>query len=101
MPNTVTLEIPAEREAIVRRLLALYDELEALAMSAPDGTVLDACERRVLEGGRDLQRQLLANAVGRRIESAEKKGRRSASVHVAKPRRTAVPRSDSSSPPSV
>lgn len=101
MSNTVTLEIPAGREAIVRRFLALHDELEALALSAPDGTVLDACERRVLEGGRDLQRQLLADAVARRIESAEKKGRRSASAPAAKPSRTAVPRCDNSSLPSA
>ena len=74
MPPPILIEIPAGREAVVRRLLALRDELDALALAAPDGTVLDACERQVLAGGRDLQRQLLTDAVARRIEAAEKGG---------------------------
>ena len=101
MPDTVTLEIPAEREGIVRRLLALHDELDALALTAPDGTVLDACERQVLDGGRNLQRQLLTDAVARRVEAAEKRGPRSAPASAAGRRRTADPRTDSSSPPSA
>jgi len=44
MKPTVTIEIPADSEALVRRLVALHEELEALALSAPDGTVLEACE---------------------------------------------------------
>ncbi len=86
MKPTITLEIPAESEALVRQLLALHEELQALALSAADGTVLDACEAAVVRNGRALQTNLLAGAVARRIEAAEKK---------------AEPRTVSSSPPSA
>ena len=72
---TITIEVPAERESLVRRLLALTEELDQLALSAPHGTVFDACEAAVIEGGRDLSSRILADAVARRIETAEKKGR--------------------------
>jgi len=71
---TVTIEIPADSEALVRQLLALHEELHDLALSAPDGTVLDACEEAVVHKGRDLHKNILAQAVARRIEAAEKKG---------------------------
>ena len=89
MASTVTIEIPVASEALVRRLLALNEELQALALSAPDGTVLDACEEAVIEKGRDLCQQVLAEAVAGRIAAAEKKGRRSAPVAAVGPRRTA------------
>jgi hypothetical protein len=82
MAATVTIEVPADREALVRRVLALSEELDQLALTAPDGTVFDACESAVLTGGRDVQVQMLEQAVARRIEAVEKKGRRSASVSV-------------------
>ena len=88
MNSTVAVEIPADSEALVRQLLALHEELRALALSAPDGTVLDACETAVIPKSRDLTQRLLADAVARRIETAEKRGRRSASVPVAGPRKT-------------
>ena len=78
MSLKVLIEVDAQHEAIVRRTLALAEEMEQLALTAPDGTVLDACEGAVVEKGRDLQRQMLGAAVARRIEAAEKKGRRSA-----------------------
>jgi hypothetical protein len=52
------------------------EELEQLALTAPDGTVFDACEGAIVAKGRDLQTQMLAEAVARRVEAAEKKGRR-------------------------
>ena len=91
MASTVTIEIPAASEALVRQLLALHEELEALALSAPDGTVLEACETAAIPKGRDLTKQILEDAVARRIESAEKRGRRSARVRAAGPRRTGGP----------
>jgi hypothetical protein len=91
MKPTITIEIPAASEVLVRHLLALHEELEALALSAPDGTVLDACESAVIQKGRDLNKRILEDAVARRIESAEKRGRRSASVRAAGPKRTAEP----------
>jgi hypothetical protein len=101
MATTVTMEIPADSEALVRRVLALQEELQALALTAPDGTVFDACEAAVVERGRELNNHFLAEAVARRVEAAEKKGRRSASVVVAGPRRTAGPRPGNSSVPSA
>lgn len=96
MTPTVTIEIPADREPLVRRLLALDDELQHLALSAPDGTVLDACEAAILQKGRDLQTQILADAVARRVAAAEKKGPRSGPVPAVGPRRTAALRPVSS-----
>ncbi len=62
MTPTITIEIPAASEALVRQLLALHEELQALALSAPDGTVLNACEEAVIPKGRDLTANLLADA---------------------------------------
>jgi hypothetical protein len=92
MTPTLTIEIPADSEALVRRLLALHEELQALALSAPDGTVFDACETAVLAGGRQVQQQMLEEALARRIEAAEKRGRRCAPAPAAGPRKTAVPK---------
>ena len=87
----VTLELTEAQEQLLRRVLGLVEELDHLADTAPDGTVLDACEAAVLTGGRDVQRQLLQQAVQRRADAAEKKGRRCASAPVAAGRRTAGP----------
>ncbi len=92
MTATINLEVPIEHEALVRRTLALAEELHQLALSAPDGTVFDACESAVVSGGRDLQQRLLTEAVARRIESAEKRGRRCDSVPAVGPKRIAGPR---------
>lgn len=83
MSAKVLIEVDARHEAAVRRVVALAEELEQLALTAPDGTVFDACEGAVLDKGRDLQTQLLAEAVARRIEAAEKKGRRCAGAPAA------------------
>ncbi len=89
MSKTVTIEIPAESEALVRQLLAVHEELQALALSAANGTVLDACETVVIPKGRELTKNLLADAVTRRIQAAEKKGRRSESATAGEPKKTA------------
>jgi len=91
MKPTVTIEIPAASEALVRQVLALHEEMEALALSAPDGTVLEACESAVVPKGRDLSKRILEDAVARRIESAEKRGRRCGSVRAAGSRRIGEP----------
>jgi len=77
MDAKVTIEVDQKHEGIVRRALAMAEEMEQLALTAPDGTVFDACEGAVIEKGRTLQAQVLSDAVARRIETAEKKGRRS------------------------
>jgi len=89
MNPKVLIEVDPQHEAVVRRALAMAEEMEQLALTAPDGAVFDACEEAVIHKGRDLQRQMLAEAVARRIAAAEKKGRRSALAPVGRPRRTA------------
>lgn len=101
MKPTLMIEIPADSEALVRSLLALHEELAQLALSAPDGTVFDACEAAVVAQGRDLNARILADAVARRVAVAEKKGRRCARAAAAGPRRTAAPRPGSLSVPSA
>ena len=92
MNDKVTIEVDTKHEAIVRRALALAEEMEQLALSAPDGSVFTSCEDAVVEKGRRFQGQVLAEAVTRRIEAAEKKGRRSAFVSADAKKKTAGPR---------
>jgi hypothetical protein len=82
MNEKVTIEFDAKHESVIRRALAMAEEMEQLALTAPDGAVFDACEDAVIQKGRAFQGHVLGEAVARRIESAEKKGRRSGSVHV-------------------
>ena len=88
MASMITIEIPADQEAVVRRLLALSEELDQVAATAPFGTIFDACEEAVVIGGRDLSSQILEKTVARQIETAEKNGRRSGSAVAAGSRKT-------------
>jgi hypothetical protein len=88
MSTKVMIEVDAKHEAILRRALAMAEEMEQLALTAPEGTVFDACEGAAIHKGRDLQGQMLGEAVARRIEAAEKKGRRSACARADGRRRT-------------
>jgi hypothetical protein len=89
MSTKIMIEVDAKHEALMRRALAMAEEMEQLALTAPDGTVFDACEGAVIEKGRNLQARMLDEAVARRLEAAEKKGRRSASAPAAERRKTA------------
>ncbi len=91
MSTKVLLEVEARHEPILRRALALVEEMEQLALTAPDGAVFDTCEEAALHKGRDLQRQMLHDAVARRIEAAEKRGRRSVLARAGARRKTAGP----------
>ncbi len=77
MGSKITIEVDSRHEGIVRQVLAFAEEMEQLALTTPQGSVLDSCEEAVLHKGRKLQREVLAQAVARRIEAAEKKGHRS------------------------
>jgi hypothetical protein len=92
MNEKVLIECDAKHEAIVRRAVALAEEMEQLALTAPDGTVFAACEEAVLHKGRDLQGQMLGAAVAQRIQAAEKKGRRSACAPAAERKKIGDPR---------
>ena len=74
----------------------MAEEMEQLALSAPDGAVFDACEEAAIEKGRKLQSHVLGEAVTRRLEVAEKKGRRSVSACAATKRKTAAPKNANS-----
>jgi hypothetical protein len=92
MSKKIMIEVDPQHEGIVRRALALAEEMEQLALTAPDGQVFGICEDAVVEKGRKLQSAVLGEAVARRIEAMEKKGRRSGSVPVDAGRKTAGPR---------
>jgi hypothetical protein len=94
MSTNVTIEVDAKHEAMVRRTLAMAEEMEQLALTAPDGEVFDACEEAVLAKGRQLQAHVLGEAVARRVETAEKRGRRSASAPAVAKRKIAAPKND-------
>jgi hypothetical protein len=82
---TLTIEYhdAAERLAL-EQAIAYTTHLRQLALSAPDGTVLGACEQLALTEGRALLRSTLAAALESRVAAAEQKGGPPASA----PRRT-------------
>lgn len=74
--GTFEYRTEAERKSI-ERAIAFIAEMQDLALTAPAGQVLDLCEGQAVDGGRDLLRGLLQEAVQTRIGAAEvKKGRR-------------------------
>ena len=89
MPK-LTIEYQDERHRIaLEQAIAYISELRQAAQDAPDGSVLDACEKLALGDGRALLRTTLAAALASRIDACEGKGGRPATA----PRRTAgVPR---------
>ena len=74
--KTITLEINASDEDLIRDHAAFLDEMRSLAETVPDGNVLAVCEEAVVERGREHQRRVLQKAVQARIDGSEKKGRR-------------------------
>ena len=72
----ITLEVDAEHEDLLRHYADFLGEMRDLAASAPEGSILDACEEAVIERGREHQRRLLERTVQSRLDVAEKKGRR-------------------------
>jgi hypothetical protein len=74
--KTITLEIDSDLAPLLLDYATYLDEMTHLAKTAPDGTVLSACEQAVVERGREHQRRILEQAVQARIDDAEKKGRR-------------------------
>ena len=84
MPTlTISYRDEGERLAL-EQAIAYVAQLRSVAQDAPDGTVLDACERLALADGRALLRSTLAAALEGRIASCERKGGPPASA----PRRT-------------
>jgi hypothetical protein len=74
--KVITLEIDSDDEDLIRSYADFVGEMKDLALTAPDGSVLDACEEAVVTQGREHQRRLLQRAAQARLSDAEKKGRR-------------------------
>jgi hypothetical protein len=74
--KAITLEVDSENEGLLRRYAEFLEEMNDLAATAPEGSVLEVCEDAVVERGREHQRRLLERAVASRVEAVEKKGRR-------------------------
>lgn len=62
-----------ERQAI-EAAIAFVTEMRQLALTAPSGPVLAACEQHALGQGRQLLLDTLANATQARVANAEQKG---------------------------
>jgi hypothetical protein len=82
---TLSIEYHDEDERLaLEQAIAYVADLRRLAIDAPAGTVLEACEGLALEKGRALLRSTLAAALHSRIARAERKG----GTHGSAPRRT-------------
>ena len=93
---TLTIEYRDENERLaLEQAIAYVGDLRQLAVEAPAGTVLDACEEHALDKGRALLRSTLAAALHSRIALAEQKG----GTRVSAPRRTpGAPKARTSEP---
>jgi hypothetical protein len=96
MRAKVTMEFDSRFEKLMQRALLLAQEMEQLALVAPDGQVVDVCEQAILEKGRKFQADALGEAIDRRIEAVEKKGSRTGCefARADARKRTAAPRRD-------
>ena len=82
---TLTIEYRDENERLaLEQAIAYISDLRRLAVEAPCGTVLEACEDLALDKGRAMLRSTLAAALGSRVALAEQKG----GPHAPAPRRT-------------
>jgi hypothetical protein len=92
----LTIEYRDEHERLaLEQAIAYIAQLRQLALAAPDGTVLAACEQRALAGGRALLRSTLAAALHSRVAADEQQG----GPPAAAPRRTpGAPRADTHAP---
>ena len=63
-------------------------EMDALALQAPEGQVLDLLENAAVEAGRELTVATLEAAVQKRIDDAEKKAPDCGNARVDVPART-------------
>lgn len=71
----LTIEYRDEHERLaLEQAMAYVAQLRQLALTAPDGTVLAACEQRALSDGRALLRSTLSAALHSRIAADEQKG---------------------------
>jgi hypothetical protein len=72
MPPPALDDLTPLQRLIVERALALAKELEATAVSAPEGQIIDRCESLLLGAGRDFLRHALQDTLQSRVEALEK-----------------------------
>jgi hypothetical protein len=69
---TLTIEYRTEAERLLlEQALAFFAQIRHVGATAPDGTVLAACERVALDSGRKLVRDTLASAVQSRADATD------------------------------
>ena len=69
---TLTIEYATEAERLaLEQAIAFFTQMGRVAATAPDGTVLAACEQLALTDGRALLRGALAAAVQARADQSD------------------------------
>ena len=69
---TLTIEYQTEAERLIlEQALAFFAQMRQVGATAPNGTVLAACEQVALDSGRRLVRDTLASAVQGRADGAD------------------------------
>lgn len=82
---TLTIEYATDADRLaLEQAIAFVTDLRRLADTAPDGTVLDACEALAVTDGRKLLRDSLAAAVQARADATDAK-KRAVGTRVAAP----------------
>jgi hypothetical protein len=68
----LTIEYQTEAERLMlEQALAFFTQMRHVGATAPDGTVLAACERVALDSGRRLIRDALAQVVQSRADATD------------------------------
>ena len=71
---TLTIEYTSEAERLIlERAIAFVTQMRRVAIDAPAGTVIDACERVALTQGRTLLNDVLGAAIQGRADLADAK----------------------------
>jgi hypothetical protein len=69
---TLSIEYHTEAERLLlEQALAFFTQMRRVAATAPDGTVLAACEQLAVADGRRLVRDALASAVQHRADAVD------------------------------
>ena len=69
---TLTIEYRTEAERLIlEQALAFCVQMRQVGATAPEGTVLAACERVALDSGRQLIRDTLASAIQGRADTTD------------------------------
>jgi hypothetical protein len=85
---TLTIEYATDAERLaLEQAIAFVTQMRQVAATAPEGTVLAACERVALSAGRRLLQGTVATAVQARADAADEKKGSPAPARAAGPAR--------------